>query len=88
MPPRRGPKRQSELSNSQASGWRQLSLNFGGVGCEGRERVENREEEGGNRGQARRRTQIEPSSTKIRSAAPPGADPSRSDGKGPPSGLV
>ncbi len=75
----------SKLSDSQASDhdWRQLSLSFGGMGGEGREGVESREEpegEGERRGQARRR------SPERRSAAPPGAD--RSDGQGPPSGLV
>ena len=50
----------------------------GGRGGKGE--VESREEEGESRGQARRRTQLEPR-TEIRSTAPPGADPSRSDGK-------
>jgi hypothetical protein len=73
----------SELSNSRASGWRQLTLNFGGLGGEGRERGESREEgEGESRGQARRKTLLEPTSTESRSEALPGAD--RSDGKGPP----
>ena len=82
-------KATSELSvspTSPATGWRQLTLDFGGRGGEGRERGESGEEgEGTSRRQpeARRRLQLEPS-MESRSAAPPGTD--RSDGgQGPPS---
>ena len=76
----------SELSSSQSAGWRQLTLNFGGTGGEGREGGESRGEgEGASKGQARRKTQPE-LSMERRTTAPPGTD--RSDGQGPPSGLV
>ena len=83
----RGVKRKSELSSSQTPSWRQLSLNFGGGGREGEPPGTGGEEEGASRGQARARTaQLEPSVEHIRSEQAPGAD--RSDGRGPPSGLV
>jgi hypothetical protein len=83
---RKAQSERSELSSSQSAGWRQLTLNFGGTGGEGREEGESREEgEGASRGQARRKTQPE-LSMERRTTAPPGTD--RSDGQGPPSGLV
>ena len=82
-------KATSELSGpptSQAAGWRQLTLDFGGRIGEGREGEESGEGgEGTSRGQARRKTQLD-LSTERRSADPPGTN--RSDGQGPPSGLV
>jgi hypothetical protein len=85
-PKRKATSVRSELSTPQTAGWRQLTLKFGGMGGEGREGGESREEgEGASRGQARRKTQPEPSMER-RTTAPPGAD--RSDGQGPPSGLV
>jgi hypothetical protein len=85
-PKRKAKSERSELSTSQAAGWRQLTLNFGGTGGEGREGGESRGEgEGASRGQARRKTQPE-LSLERRTTAPPGTD--RSDGQGPPSGLV
>jgi hypothetical protein len=83
---RKAQSERSELSSSQSAGWRQLTLNFGGTGGEGREGGESRGEgEGASRGQARRKTQPE-LSLERRTTAPPGTD--RSDGQGPPSGLV
>ena len=85
-PKRKATSERSELSDPQAAGWRQLTLTFGGMGGGVREGGESREEgEGASRGQARLRTQCEPS-MELRTAAPPGTD--RSDGQGPPSGLV
>jgi hypothetical protein len=85
-PKRKATSERSELSDPQAAGWRQLTLTFGGMGGGVREGGESREEgEGASRGQARLRTQREPS-MELRTAAPPGTD--RSDGQGPPSGLV
>ena len=82
-------KAKSELSEpptSQATGWRQQTLDFGGRNGEGREGEESGEEgEGTSRGQARRKMQLD-LSTERRSADPPGTN--RSDGQGPPSGLV
>ncbi len=76
----------SELSAPQTAGWRQQTLNFGGMGGGGSGEGGSREEgEGASRGRARLKTQLEPSMER-RTAAPPGAD--RSDGQGPPSGLV
>jgi hypothetical protein len=85
-PKRKAKSERSELSTSQAAGWRQLTLNFGGTGGEGREGGESRGEgEGASRGQARRKTQPD-LNMERRTTAPPGTD--RSDGQGPPSGLV
>jgi len=85
-PKRKARAERSELSTSQAAGWRQLTLNFGGTGGEGGEGGESRGEgEGASRGQARRKTQPD-LSMECRATAPPGTD--RSDGQGPPSGLV
>ena len=83
----RGSKRKSELSSSQAFSWRQLSLNFGGGSGVGGKPGGEGEEEGDSRGQARARTsQLEPSMELTRPEPAPGTD--RSDGRGPPSGLV
>ncbi len=72
---------------------RRVQVNFGGMGGEGKERVESRDAEDTRRGRGRalaegRRGEGH-SSNLVRKAdrqPPPGAD--RSDGKGPPSGLV
>ena len=83
----RGSKRKSELSSSQPSSWRQLSLNFGGGDGGGQQSGGGGEEEGDIRGQKRTRSsQLEPSVGLIRPEPAPGTD--RSDGRGPPSGLV
>ena len=83
---RKAQSERSELSSSQSAGWRPVTLSFGGTGGEGREGGESRGEgEGASRGQARRKTQPE-LSLERRTTAPPGTD--RSDGQGPPSGLV